>query len=89
VLVDAREITGSTRARMDGAARSASAQFLARIEPLEERREVFTMLFKLHLHAVQEGVALLAIPLESVFDTSGRVRSITRQTLPASGRCGE
>src|SRR5258708_29453547 len=56
---------------MDGAALSASAQLLARIEPLEERREVFNDALQLHLYAVQEVVALLAIPLESVFDTLG------------------
>src|SRR5258708_17068197 len=56
---------------MDGAALSASAQLLARIEPLEERREVFNDALQLHLYAVQEVAALLAIPLESVFDTLG------------------
>src|SRR5882672_5001051 len=56
---------------MDGAALCASAQLLARIEPLEERREVFYDALQLHLHAVQEVVALAAIPFESVFDTLG------------------
>src|SRR5882672_2271008 len=65
------EITASTRARMDGAAHCASAQLLARIEPLEERREVFYDALQLHLHAVQEVVAIPAIPFESVFDALG------------------
>src|SRR5258706_10759090 len=56
---------------MDGAALCASAQILARMEPLEERREVFYDALQLHLHAVQEVVALLAIPFESVFDALG------------------
>src|SRR5258706_4289655 len=56
---------------MDGAALCASAQLLARIEPLEQRREVFYDALQLHLHAVQEVVALPAIPFESVFDALG------------------
>src|SRR6267378_7800413 len=83
------EITGSARARMDGAALSAGAQRVARIKALEERRQVAHDALQLHFHAVQEVVALLAVPLEAVLTPSGRVRSITRQTLPASGRCGE
>src|SRR6267378_7057805 len=60
------EITGSAHARMDRAALSASAQRLARIKPLEQRREVLHDALQLHLHAVQEMVAFLAIPFEAV-----------------------
>src|SRR5258708_26905714 len=56
---------------MDGAALVGSAQRLGGIEPVEGRREVFNDALQLHLYAVQEVAALLAIPLESVFDTLG------------------
>src|SRR6267378_5872761 len=65
------EITGSARARMDGAALSAGAQRVARIKALEERRQVAHDALQLHFHAVQEVVALLAVPLEAVFDAFG------------------
>src|ERR1041385_1172917 len=56
---------------MDGAAVSPGAQGLARIETLEERRKIAYDALQLHLHAMQQGVARPAIPLEPVLDALG------------------
>src|SRR5438309_3772731 len=61
-------LSRSVFAWMNCAALSASAQRLVRVKPLEERRKIAHDALQLHLDAVQEMVALLAIPLEPVHD---------------------
>src|SRR5215470_15436826 len=53
-------------ARMHRAAARAGAQLLARVELLEERRQVAHDALQLHLDSVEQRVALAAIPLEAV-----------------------
>ena len=58
--------TRSAFAWMNCAALPAGAEPLVRIKPLEERREIAHDALQLYLDAVEEVVALLAVPLEAV-----------------------
>src|SRR6266513_1834469 len=65
---NAQGLSRSVFAWMNCAALSARAQRLVRVKPLEERRKIAHDALQLNLDAVEEMVALLAIPLEPVFD---------------------
>jgi hypothetical protein len=81
-------LRGIMASRLGGAAGIAGAQLLRAVERLEERRQIVDNVADMHLHPVQQRMALGAEPLETVVQ-AGRRRSTTSPTLPGSGRCGE
>ena len=80
--------TRSAFAWMDCAAPAAGAEPFIRVKLLEERRKIAHDALQLHLDAVQEMVALLAIPLEPVHDAlrPGALDHAGRREPPCLGR---
>src|SRR5438094_645452 len=72
----------SAFAGMDCTAPAAGADPFIRVKLLEERRKVAHDALQLYLDAVEEVVALLAVPLEAVFDAL-RTRALDHQAHAA------
>src|SRR5262245_1199029 len=66
-----KQKSGSAPARMHRPALRAGSQLFARVELLEKRWQVAHDALQLHLDAVQQRVALPAIPLEAVLHAFG------------------
>jgi hypothetical protein len=78
-------VTSRFPSRMNGAAMRARSLFQGLVERRKERREIVHNAGKLHFRAVDQPVAVFAVPLKAVHHT-GRSPTLDHQTRTAGFR---